>query len=147
VIGCASEFSNLAFTSMSRQIRFFLCPAMRTAIETEGHRIGANVVSSHSSDESAIQFSTSFGTDAYQGRLWTEAADPSHYELLCRAVKKGSVYDRESGLWVKRMSQAAFDTYRAEQQRALSALVARNRNVAVEVLGARVTNDEGSQER
>jgi len=117
---------------------------MRTAIESEAQRIGVRLVSTYSSDEGMIQFSTSSGTDAHQGRLWTEAADPAHYELLCRAVKKGAVYDRDSELWVKRTSQAAFNAYRAEQQRALSELVARNRKHAIEVLGGRVTNDEGS---
>jgi len=128
---------------MGRQIRFYLCPTMRTAIESEAHRIGATLVSTHSADEVAIQFSTSSGTDTHQGRLWTEAADPTHYELLCRAVKKGSVYHRESGLWVKRTSRAAFDAYKAEQERALAELVARNRKYAIEVPGGRVANEEG----
>jgi hypothetical protein len=128
---------------MGRQIRFFLCPAMRTAIETEAYRLGAVLVSSNAFCTDAIEFSTSSGTDTHQGRLWTEAADSTHYELLSRLVKKASAYDRESGLWVKRISRAAFDAYRAEQKHALSELVARNKKHAVEVLGAKLTSDEG----
>ena len=134
---------SLAFTSMGRQIRFFLCPSMRTAIESEARGIGATLVSSHSSGESVIQFLTSDGTDTQQGRLWTEAADPTHYNALCRVVKRESIYDWNSGLWVKRASQATFDAYRAERQKALAELAAQNRKYAVEVLGARITNDEG----
>lgn len=115
---------------------------MRTAIESEAHRIGATLVSSYSSDESAIEFATSAGTDSQQGRLWMEAADPKQYEILCRAVKKDSAYDRETGLWVKRTSQAAFDAYRTARQKALSELVERNRKYAVEILGRRIVNDE-----
>lgn len=111
---------------------------MRSAIESEAKRIGVALVSSHPSDELALQFSTSFGTDTHQGRLWTNAADGTRYELLCRAVKKGSFYDRESGLWVKRTARTMFDIYKVEQQRALSKLVARNRKYAAEVLGADV---------
>jgi len=37
---------------------------------------------------------------------------------------------------VKRESRAAFDTYRAETQKALAELVEKNRKYAVEVLGA-----------
>jgi len=58
-----------------------------------------------------------------------------HYEALCRVVKKASVYDRESGLWVKRASQDAFAAYRAEEKKALDELVERNRKYAIEVLG------------
>lgn len=89
---------------------------MRSTIESESGRIGAMLVNSNLQGTPAVQFSTSAGTDTHQGRLWTEAAAPTHYELLCWAVKKGAVYDRESGLWVKRASQAAFDAYRAERQ-------------------------------
>lgn len=116
---------------------------MRTAIESEARRIGATLVSSYPSEHSAIQFSTSAGADHYQGRLWTEAADTKHYEALCRAVKKDSVYDRDSGLWVKRTSRQAFDTYRAEKQKALTELVESNRKYAIEVLGGRIVKDEG----
>jgi hypothetical protein len=116
---------------------------MRLAIESEAHRIGAPLVSSYSSDECAIQFSTSAGTDSHQGRLWTQASDVTHYQALCRAVKKESVYDREAGLWLKRASRAAFDAYRAERQKALSELVERNRKFAIEILGGRIPDDEG----
>lgn len=133
----------VAFTSMGRQIRFFLCPAMRAAIESETHRISATLVSSNAFGTDAIEFSPSSGTDTHQGRLWTESADPTHYELLCRAVKKGAYYNRESGLCVKRTSQAAFDAYQAEKHRALSELVARNQKYAIEVLGGKITKDEG----
>ncbi len=99
---------------MGRQIHFYLCPKMRAAIESEAKRIGVNLAGNYSSDKSAIQFSTSSGTDTYQGRLWTEAADPSHYELLCRAVKRGAAYDRDAALWVKHESRAGL---RSTQQR------------------------------
>ncbi len=122
---------------MGRQIRFYLCQAMRTAIESEARRVGASLVSGHPADRAAIKFSTSAGTDTQQGRLWTEAAEPAHYESLCRAVKKGSAYDRESGLWVKRVSRADFDAYRAQEKKELEELVERNRRYAVEVLGGR----------
>jgi hypothetical protein len=120
---------------MGRQIRFFFCPSIRTAIKSETHRIGATLLSSYSSDESAIQFPTSVGTDTHPGRLWTQAADVRHYQALCRAVKKDSVYDREAGLWVKRASRAAFDAYRAEREKALSELVERVMKVKGSGLG------------
>ena len=121
--------------TMGRQIRFFFCPSIRTAIKSETHRIGATLLSSYSSDESAIQFPTSVGTDTHPGRLWTQAADVRHYQALCRAVKKDSVYDREAGLWVKRASRAAFDAYRAEREKALSELVERVMKVKGSGLG------------
>jgi hypothetical protein len=127
---------------MGRQIRFFLCSSMREAIESEASRIGARLVDSHSSDASAIQFSTPYSPDSLEGRLWTEASDAKHYNALCRAIKKNSVYDRDAGVWVKCASKAAFDTYYAEKQRALSELVARNRKYAIEVLAAKLTIDK-----
>jgi hypothetical protein len=122
---------------MNRQIRFFLCDAMRTAIEAEAHRIGANLVSSNAWGTDAIEFSTSSGTDHHRGRLWTEAGYAVHYEALRRAVKRGAVYDRDSMLWVKKPSLPAFHSYRAKRQRELSDLVEENRRYAIEVLGAR----------
>jgi hypothetical protein len=101
------------------------------------------LVSNYTSDNSAIQFSTSDGTDSQQGRLWTEAADTTHYEALCRVVKKDSVYERDAGLWVKRASRAVFEAYRTEKQKALAELVERNRKYATEVLGGRIVKDEG----
>ena len=142
-MGRVAELGSLAFTGMGRQIRFFLCPAMRTAIELEAHRIGATLVSSSAFGTDAIEFSTSSGANVQEGRLWTEATDPTHYELLCRAIKKGAVYDREAGLWVKRTSRADFEAYRTAREHALAELVARNRTYAIEVLGGRVANDEG----
>jgi hypothetical protein len=100
---------------------------MRAAIVTEAQRIGATLVSSCSSDMTEIQFSVNAGTDIQQGRLWTALPDHMHYELLCRTVKKGAVYDRETELWVKCISQPEFDVYRAERQRATSDLVEQNR--------------------
>jgi len=75
---------------MGRQIRFFLCPAMRTAIEFEAAHLDAKLVRDAPLGTSAIEFSTSVGTDTHQGRLWTEAADTRQYEALCRAVKRDS---------------------------------------------------------
>ena len=123
---------------MGRQIRFFLCPMMRSAIETEAHRIGATLVSNSAWGTQAIEFSTSAGEDHQQGRLWTEAADPGDYKALCRAVKKDSTYDRDSGLWVKKKSQPSFESYRAATEKALAELVEKNKKYAVEVLGARI---------
>jgi len=115
---------------------------MSAAIEAESSRIGATLVSGFPSDKREVQFSKSFGKDTKEGRLWTEGVDPTNYELLRRAVKKGSSYDHESGLWVKCESQKVFNSYRADKQRALSELVARNRKYAIEVLGGRVVKDE-----
>jgi hypothetical protein len=115
---------------------------MRLAIETEAQRLGATLVGSNASGTQAIELSSSSGTDTQQARLWTEAEDLAHFESLCRAVKKGAVYERESGLWLKRASRAEFEVYRAEKQRALSELAARNRKYAVKVLGGRVTNND-----
>jgi hypothetical protein len=128
---------------MGRQIQLFICPSMRTAIESEAQRIGATLVSSNAWGTDAIEFSTSFGTDTEEGRLWTEAADPTHYELLCRAAKKGAVYNRKSGLWVKRTSLEAFRAYRAARKKGLDELVEQNRKYAIEVLGGRIVKNEG----
>jgi hypothetical protein len=101
---------------MGRQIRFFLCEAMRTAIETEANRVGAMLVRKHPGKSGAIEFAISEGTDTQQGRLWTaDATETTHYDTLCRAVKTGSDYDWGSGLWVKRTSHSAFVTYRTQQ--------------------------------
>ena len=127
---------------MGRQIRFYLCSAMRTAIESEAKRVGATLVTGHPSDPSAIQFSTSAGADNYQGRLWTEAADAKQYQALCRAVRHHSVYDRDAGLWVKRASRIDFDGYRTEKRKALAKLAEKNRKYAIQVLGGRVVRDE-----
>jgi hypothetical protein len=126
---------------MARQIRFFLCDAMRSAIETEARRRGATLVSSSAFGTDAIQFSTSVGTDHQQGRLWTEAADATHYNALCRVVKRSAVYDKDAALWVKKSSLPAFERYKAQKQRELSELVEKNRKYAIEVLGARVETD------
>jgi hypothetical protein len=122
---------------MGRQIRFYVCPAMRTAIESEAQRVGATIVQSNAGGTQAIEFEPPRYTSHPESRLWTEAADPTQYESLCRAVKKGAVYDRESGLWVKRTSLEAFRAYRAAKKKALDELVARNRKYCIEVLGGR----------
>jgi hypothetical protein len=114
---------------------------MRTAIESEAQRIGAKLVSSNAGGAD-IEFSTG-SADIPEGRLWTAAADPAHYQALCRAAKKGAVYDRESGRWVKRTSLEAFHAYRAALKKALDELVARNRKYCIEVLGGRIVKDEG----
>jgi len=104
---------------MGRQIRFFLCEAMRTAVETEANRVGAILVRRDPGRSGAIQFAISQGTDTQQGLLFTtDAAETTHYDALCRAVKTGSVYDWESELWVKATSHSAFVTYRMQQKRA-----------------------------
>jgi hypothetical protein len=110
---------------------------MRTAIEAEAHRLGVKLVSTSASGTD-VEFSTSSGTDTRRGRLWTEAPDPAHYESICRAAKKGAVYDRESGLWVKRTSVETFHAYRATRTKALDELAERNRKFAIEVLGERI---------
>ena len=116
---------------------------MRTAIESEAQRIGAKLVRWNARDTD-IEFSThSTITGTLEGRLWTEAADPTHYKLLCRAAKKDAVYDRESGLWVKRTSLEVFRGDRAEKKKALDELVARNRKYCIEVLGGRPAQNEG----
>ena len=115
---------------------------MHTAIESEAHRVEAKLVGSNAWGTDAIEFSTSSGTNTQEGRLWTEAANPARYELLCRAVKTGAVYDRDSGLWVKRTSLEAFSAYRAAQKMALEELVARNCKYATDVLGAKIVKDE-----
>lgn len=125
---------------MGRQISFFLCSTMRSAIETEAQRIGAKLVNYYPGDANAIEFSNSFGDDQ-QGRLWTEASDPAHYSALCRAIKKGSVYHRASALWVKKISQQTFDAYWNEKQKALAELVEKNQKYAIEVLGARIVKE------
>ncbi len=126
---------------MGRQIRFFLCDMMRSAIDTEARRRGAKLVSSSAFGTDAIEFSTSVGTDHQRGRLWTEAADTSHYDALCRAVKRGAVYDRDAMLWVKKSSLPAFASYRAKERKELADLVEKNRKYAIEVLGARAATD------
>jgi hypothetical protein len=126
---------------MGRQIRFFLCDAMRSAIEAEAHRIGATLASSSSRGTNAIEFSTSAGADHRQGRLWTEATDTAHYSALCRAVKKRAAYDKDSMLWVKKLSLPAFASYRAQKHKELSDLVEKNRKYAIETLGARPETD------
>jgi hypothetical protein len=124
---------------MGHQIRFFCCAEMLAAIAGEARRISANLVESHSDEPSAIQLSQTVGSDVQQGRLWTDAEDLTHYDSLCRAVKKSAAFDRESGLWVKRTSRAAFDTYRNEKMCALAALEERNRKYAIDSLGGRPT--------
>jgi hypothetical protein len=96
---------------MGRQIQLYVCPSMRTAIETEAQRIGAKLVRC-SAEGADIQFS---------------AGD----------AKRGSVYDRKAKLWVKRASLEAFRSYRIARQKSLDELVARNRKFYIEVLGGR----------
>jgi len=125
---------------MGRQIQLYICPSMREAIETEARRIGAKLVRCNA-EGADIEFSTN-NTVSPEGRIWTAAADPTQYLALCRAAKRGSVYDREAKLWVKRTSLEAFRAYHAAQQKALDELVARNRKYAVEVLGAKIVKHE-----
>jgi hypothetical protein len=122
---------------MGRQIRFFLCDPMRVSIEGEAARRGSKLVD-HSASGSAIEFSYR----DREGRLWTEAAASDDYEALCREVKKGASYDRESGLWVKRESQSAFVAHRKEKAEAFARLAEKNRKYALEVLGGRPIQDE-----
>lgn len=114
---------------------------MRAAIETEAQRIGARLVR-WNAEGADIEFSTG-SADSPEGRIWTAAADPTHYQALCRAAKGGAVYDREAGCWVKRTSLEAFRAYRAARQKALDELVARNRKYCIEVLGGRPAKNEG----
>jgi len=114
---------------------------MRTAIESEAARIGAKLVRC-SAEGADIEFSIG-SADWPEGRIWTAAADPTQYLALCRAAKRGAVYDREAKLWMKRASLEAFRAYRVARQKALDELVARNRKYAVEVLGARIVKHEG----
>lgn len=122
---------------MGRQIHFFLCKRMRKSIESEARRIGATLVNNYSNDTTAVQFST-HGDDKREGRLWAHSFGASSYEKLRSAVKKGSVYDRDARLWVKRDSRGEFDTYWQNKSKALADLVARNQKYAVEVLAARI---------
>lgn len=122
---------------MGHQIRFFLCDDMRTAIETEARKCGTKLVTIIPTEPRDIEFLVSAGTDKMQGRLWTEAEDLQYYEAVCRAAKRSAYYDRESGLWVKRVSRAAFEKYRDEKKKMLDELVERNRRYAIEVLGGR----------
>jgi hypothetical protein len=126
---------------MGRQIQLFVCHSMRMAIESEAQRIGAKLVR-WNAEGADIEFSTG-SADIPEGRIWTAAADPTHYQALCRAAKKGAVYDRESGLWVKRTSLEAFRAYWAARQKALDELVARNRKYCIEVLGGKPAKNEG----
>jgi len=59
------------------------------------------------------------------------------YSAVVRWLKKGSVYDREAAVWVKRTSLEAWRAYRAAEKKALDELVARNRKYCIEVLGGR----------
>ena len=108
---------------------------MRTAIETEAQRIGAKLVR-YNAEGADIQFSAG-DEGSPEGRIWTAAADPTQYLALCRAAKRGAVYDREAKLWVKRASLEAFRAYRVARQKSLDELVARNRKYCIEVLGGR----------
>jgi hypothetical protein len=125
---------------MGRQIQLFVCPSMRKAIESEAQRINAKLVSS-SARGTDIEFSTG-SADAPEGRLWTESPDLTHYQALCRAAKNESVYDRESGRWVKRASLEQFRAYRAARKKALAELVKRNQKYYIDVLGGRIAKDE-----
>ncbi len=128
---------------MGRQISFYLCDAMRTAIQSESQRIGAMLVTNYSSVVESIQFSDSYGYDNQQGRLWTESPDPTHYDSIRRAAKKDSDFDRDTGLWVKRLSRVQFEAYKKSKEKALAELVEANRKYARDVLGAAVKRDEG----
>jgi hypothetical protein len=124
---------------MGRQIQLYVCPSMRTAIETEAQRIGAKLVR-WNAEGADIQFSAGDEGSPY-GRIWTAAADPTHYQALCRAAKRGAVY--ESGRWVKRTSLDAFRAYQTARRKELDELAARNRKYMIEVLGGRPVKNEG----
>jgi hypothetical protein len=128
---------------MGRQISFYLCDVMRTAIQTESQRIDALVVTNYSSDVNAIQFSDRFGDDDQQGRLWTESPDPTHYNILCHAVKRFAEFDRATGLWVKNESREQFEAYKNEKEKRLAELLEKNRMYARDVLGASHKKPEG----
>lgn len=128
---------------MGRQISFYLCNVMRTAIQAESQRIDALVVTNYSSDVNAIQFSDRYGDDDQRGRLWTESPNPTHYNILCRAVKRFAEFDRATGLWVKLESREQFETYKHEKERRLAELVEKNRTYARDVLGASLKQTEG----
>ena len=115
---------------------------MRTSIEAEARRIGARIGRELPVHADAIQFSASNGNDEQQGRLWA-ATRTSHYTALCRAIKKDSVYDKESGLWIKKSSLEPFVAYRETEKKMLDDLVARNRKYAIEVLGGKPAAGEG----
>ncbi len=120
---------------MGRQIQLYVCPSMREAIVSEAQRIGAKLVRSNA-EGADIQFSAG-DKGSPEGRIWTAAADPTQYLALCRAAKRGAVYDREAKLWVKRESLEEFRAYRVARQKSLDELVARNRKFYIEVLGGR----------
>jgi hypothetical protein len=111
---------------------------MRAAIEGEASQRGVNLTSSYSPVAGSIEFSHHDS----EGRLWTEAVISDDYEALCREVKKGASFDRESGLWVKRGSHVAFVAHRKAKAEALARLVEKNRKYAIEVLGGHPASDE-----
>ena len=108
---------------------------MRSAIEKEAQRIGVKLVRANP-EGADIQFSTG-NEGSPEGRIWTAAADPTMYLALCRAAKKGAVYDLEAKLWVKQESLEEFRAYWGARQKSLNELVARNRKFYIEVLGGR----------
>src|SRR4051812_41833620 len=99
---------------MGHQIRFYVCDEMRAALESEARRIGAKLARKYEPDHSVTQFVDDMGER--EGRLWTEAPDLTHYQTLCRAIKTGAVYDRETALWVKRTSLEAWSECRAAKK-------------------------------
>jgi hypothetical protein len=123
---------------MGRQLNFYSCSEMRTAIEKEAKRLGVFLTGQHPDEPPFIQFSVSMGTDQFHGRLWSDAGG-EEFEALCRAAKRQAYIDRESGLWVKHASKLAFDAYRAERKSASEELMERNRRYAIEILGGRPT--------
>lgn len=137
-----SEFVSLE-NQMGRQIRFYLCDAMRAAIQSEAQRIGAMLVTNYSSVLESIQFSDSHGNDSQQGRLWTQSPDTIPYDSIRRAVKRGAGFDNDTGLWVKRESRAQFEAYKKSKEKALAELVDSNRKYVSDVLGASVKRDVG----
>ena len=111
---------------------------MRTAVEKEARRLGVSLSDQFPVEPPFIQFSVSMGTDQKHGRIWSEAGGVE-FDSLCRAAKRDASFDRESGLWTKKKSRAAFEAYLADKKRATDDLVERNRRYAIEVLGGKPT--------
>ena len=111
---------------------------MRAAIEDEAKRRDVAFVTSYSPEEGSIQFTH---WHEREGRLWTETGNQTKWNALCRAIKKDADFDHKLGLWVKRVSQAAFVAFKEQRQKALDELVEKNRKYAIEVLGGRLVKD------
>lgn len=95
----------------------------------------------------AIQYTSRVGVNKSEGRFWSGSNSPefkSIFQKLIRYIKSKSNYHSESSLWVNKEYKDEYLAYYQEKEKKLQELLQKNKEYAVNVLGAKLVSDDKS---